>query len=141
MTIVLGALAVALVIAIAAVIVIREATRLGRQPPPAVFDRDDALEWVVEHLPDDAAATLTEADVRRILDLHADHLAGSDETVVGSGDEVAFILERAAATGEPYHALQVDAVLQTLLAYLRDIGAIGPRVTPPDGNGSGPPTA
>jgi hypothetical protein len=83
---------------------------------------------------------LTAADVRRILELHSDHLAGADDTVVGSGDEVADILERADAAGEPYHALQVDAVLQTLLAYFRDIGAIGPRVTPSDGNGASPPT-
>ena len=47
-----------LVVAIAAFIVTREAGRIARNPPPALFDFEDAYEWVLEHLPDDVAATL-----------------------------------------------------------------------------------
>ena len=65
---VVGFVVVGLVLAIAAVFVFREAARMSEDPPEAVFDPDDSYEWVVRHLPDVVAATLTPADVRRILD-------------------------------------------------------------------------
>ena len=52
----------------AAWFVIREAGRLAAEPPPPVFDMEEAFDWVVAHLPDLVAATLTTEDVRRILD-------------------------------------------------------------------------
>ena len=48
MGLVAGFLIFGLVVAIAAVLVVREAGRIGRQPPPALFDAEDAYEWVVE---------------------------------------------------------------------------------------------
>src|SRR5260221_3209831 len=62
-----GLLAFGLVLAIAAFFVTREAGRLAKEPPPPLFRMDEALEWIVAKLPDVVAATLTEADVRRIL--------------------------------------------------------------------------
>ena len=50
-----GFLAVGIVIAIAAFFVAREAGRIAKDPPPALFDFDDAYAWVVDHLPDDIA--------------------------------------------------------------------------------------
>src|ERR1700730_9647132 len=75
--------AVGLVIAIAAVLVIREAGRIANEPPPAIFDPDDAYEHVVEELPDDVAATLTPDDVRRILDFEIEFL--KQRGVIGNG--------------------------------------------------------
>jgi hypothetical protein len=144
MAIVVGALVVALVVAIAAVFVIREAGRIAQEPPPALFDPDEAFDWVVANLPDDAAATLTPADVRRILDFQVEYFKrkgvstnGSTTTpsgpvVIDGAETVGYILERCAASGESYIPEQVDAVVETQLSYLRSIGAIGPAVETAD---------
>jgi len=70
--VVVGFLVVGMVIAIAAFFVTREATRIAKEPPPALYHLDDALVWVVEHVPDDVAATLTTDDVRRILEFQVE---------------------------------------------------------------------
>jgi len=131
-------LTVGLVLAIAAIVVIREAGRIADEPPPALFDPDDAYEFVVEELPDDVAATLTPDDVRRILDFEVEFLHqrgmlgnGSRRLATGPGvfggpETTAYILERASATGEAYLPEQVHAVMATQLRYLRAIGAVGP---------------
>lgn len=135
-------LVVGIVVAIAAVLVVREASRIARNPPPALFHVDDAHAWVVAHLPDDVAATLTADDVRRILDFQVEFFKrkgvssnGSTayppaNVVIGGSETVEYVLERAAATGEPYIAEQVYGVLETQMSYLRAIGAVGPRVGP-----------
>ena len=127
--------------AIAAWFVIHEAGRLAKEPPPPVFDPEEAYDWVVEHVPDDVAATLTPADVRRILDFQLEFFRrkgvtgnGSSphppgDVVVGGAETVEFILERARTTGEAYLPEQVYAVIETQLAYLREIGAVGPPIS------------
>jgi hypothetical protein len=137
-TLVVGFAVVGIIIAIAAFIVGREATRIARHPPPALFDPDAAYEWVLVHLPDAVAASLTPQDVRRILDFQVEFfkrkgVSGNGSTeypsatvVIGGAETVAFILDRAAATGESYLPEQVYAVLDTQVAYLRSIGAVGP---------------
>jgi hypothetical protein len=136
--IVAGMLVVAVVVAIAAVLVIREAGRIAKEPPPALFDLDEAHDWVVAHVGDDVAATLTSDDVRRILELQLEYFdkkgvsgngSGPHATgpvVVGGAEAVAYIVDRAAATGEAYLPEQVYGVLETQMAYLRSIGAVGP---------------
>jgi len=143
MALVVAMLVVGLVIAIAAVIVVREAGRLAKEPPPPVFDIEEAYEWVVEHVPDDVAATLTPDDVRRILDLQVEFferkgVSGNGSTrhpagtvLIGGAETVDYIIERAATAGEEYLPEQVHAILETQLSYLRAIGAIGPPVEPP----------
>lgn len=136
---------VGLVVAIAAAIVVREAGRVAKEPPPAIFDADEAFDWVVDHVPDDVAATLTPADVRRILDFQIEFferkgMSGNGSSrehqgpvVIGAAETVAYILQRAEATGEAYLPEQVHAVVETQLSYLRSIGAIGPKAeTDPD---------
>ena len=137
-------LVIGLVCAIAAWFVIREAARLSVEPPPPVYDVEEALDWVIENLPDDVAATLTPADARRILDYQLEFyersgLVQSDrpeaglDFLVGGPEMVEFICMRAEATGEAYDPVQVEGVLATQLEYLRAIGAVGP---PAGGNGS-----
>jgi hypothetical protein len=133
-----GFLVVGLVVAIAAALVIREAGRVAREPPPALFDLDEAHDWVVAHVPDDVAATLTSDDVRRILEFQLEYfeqkgVSGngsghkpSGPVVVGGAEAVAYIVERAESTGEAYLPEQVYGVLETQMSYLRSIGAIGP---------------
>ena len=141
-----------IVLAIAAVFVVREAGRIAGKPPPALFDIEDAYDYVVAELPDDVAATLTPDDVRRILDFEVEYfqrkgVAGNGSSdgppgpvVFGGAETIAYILERSAATGEAYVPEQVHAVVATQLDYLRAIGAIGPpnRVL---GDGGGSPTS
>jgi hypothetical protein len=140
-----------IVIALAAFLVIREAGRIAREPPAALFDPDDAYEWVVDHVPDDIAATLTPDDVRRILDLQVEFFqrkgvsvngsrrGPSGPVVVGGAEQVSYILERAADTGEAYLPEQVYGVVETQLSYLRAIGAIGPPADPPADSGDESP--
>jgi hypothetical protein len=136
--IVAGFLVVAIVVAVAAWLVIREAGRVAKSPPPALFDLEEAHDWVVAHVPDVVAATLTSDDVRRILEFQLEYFEkkgvsgngssahSSGPVVVGGSEAVAYIVERAAATGEAYLPEQVYGVLETQLAYLRSIGAVGP---------------
>jgi hypothetical protein len=138
MVLVTGLFVLGVACAIAAWFVIREAGRMAAEPPPPVFDPEEAYEWVVEHVPDAVAATLTPADVRRILDFQLEFFRrkgvtgnGSSSTppgdvVVGGAETVDYILARARATGEEYLPEQVHAVIETQLAYLREIGAVGP---------------
>ena len=127
-----------LVMAVAAGAIGREARRLDALPPRAVFDLDDAVLWVAEHLPDDVTAQLSYDDVRQILDHSLDHLralglAGSTtgepvegEVVVDEAEAVAAVLDRALSAGMDVSAYQVQAVLAAQLAYLETISAVGP---------------
>jgi len=140
MLVVAGFLAVGIVIGIAAAFITREAKRMAEKPPPALFQFDDAVAWVVDHVPDDVAATLTANDVRRILEFQVEFfkrkgVSSNGSTayppgpvVIGGSETVDYILDRAAATGEPYLPEQVYGVIETQLSYLRAIGAVGPAV-------------
>lgn len=149
MAVVLGALTVGIVLLIAALTVLWEGRRLAVLAPRPVFDLEEALDWVVEHISDDAAATMTLEDVRRILDLQllyfrtrgvsgngsSAHLTGP--VVIGGPETVSYILERAAALGSVFTPEQVHAVVETQLDYLRAIGAVGPRAQDLDDPGPG----
>jgi len=41
-------------------------------------------------------------------------------------EAISYIVERCAATGEAYLPIQVEAVMECQLDYLRFIGAVGP---------------
>ena len=134
----LGVLAVAAILAIAAVVVGREARRLATIPPGRVFEFEDAVSWVCDHVGPDVAAVLSPDDVRRILNWHLEffrikgvssngHTAESDGPVVVSGAEtVDFVLMRAETEGSAYTPAQVHAVLEAQMGYLEEIGAVGP---------------
>ena len=142
MALVTGLFVLGIACAIAAWFVIREAGRLAAEPPPPVFDMDEAFEWVVAHVPDVVAATLTPDDVRRILDFQLEFfqrkgVAGNGssahppgDVIVGGAETVDYIIDRSAATGEEYLPEQVHAVIETQLAYLRAIGAVGDAARP-----------
>jgi len=138
MGLVLGFLAVALVFVIAAVVVGREARRLATKAPGRVFEFEDAVTWVCDHVGPEVAAELSPDDVRRILNWHLEffrikgvssngHGNQSDAPVVVSGAEtVDFVLMKAEAAGSPYTPSQIHAVLDAQMGYLEDIGAVGP---------------
>ena len=138
MAVIAGFLVVGLVVAIAAYLVVHEAGRIAKAPPPALFDVEEAHDWVVAHVPDEVAATLTSDDVRRILEFQLEYFEkkgvsgngssqrASGPVVVGGAEAIAYIVDRAAATGDAYLPEQVYGVLETQMSYLRSIGAIGP---------------
>ena len=144
MIILYGVVALAVVFAIAAVVVGREARRLDAAPPPATFDLEEATEWVGNHLPFEVSAALSYDDVRRMLEWNLDYLrtkgmsgpgsAGQPlDQIVVDRDEIAdFVLERAAPLGSPYSRDQVEAVLEAQFGYFDAIGAIGPEAGPDD---------
>lgn len=135
---------VGVILAIAAALVSREAARLRSDPPPPVFDVEEAFHWVVRHVPDDVAATLDADDVRRILDLQVEYFRrkgvsvnGSTPhhqgpVVIGGSETIEYILERSAAMGVTYLPEQVYAVVETQLTYLKAIGAVGTAAPPSD---------
>ena len=139
MAVVLGAVAVGLILLIAAVAILRESQRLAALPPRPTFDPDVALDWVVQHIADDAAATLTVDDVRVILELQLQYFKAKGVSqngasahpvgpvVIGGSETVSYILEHAAARGNVFTPEEVHAVVETQLAYLRAIGAVGSR--------------
>lgn len=138
MGLVLGFVAVAAVFAIAAVVVGREARRLATKAPGRVFEFEDAVNWVCDHVGDEVAAVLSPDDVRRILNWHLEYFRikgvssnGASPKVEGpvvvSGAEtVDFVLKRADADGMDYTPAQVHAVLDAQMTYLESIGAVGP---------------
>jgi len=142
MVVLFAVIALAVVFLIAAAVVGREARRLDTEPPRAVFDLDEATEWVANHLPFDVSAVLGYADVRRILEWNLDFLRMKgmstasdaplpDGSVVVGPEEVAdFVLSRARATQSVYSEDQVAAVLDAQFGYFDAIGAIGPEATP-----------
>ncbi len=147
MIVLYGFLAVAVVFAIAAVVVGREARRLDAVPPRPTFDLEEAVEWVANNLPFEVSAVLSHDDVRRIIDWNLEYFrskgvsgngasAHSDgPVVVGGAETVDYVLARARSSGSPYTPAQVHAVLDAQMTYLEAIGAVGPEAPPEDAPG------
>ncbi len=138
MAIIVSVLVIALVMAVAAGAIGREARRLDALPPRAVFDLEEAVLWVAEHLPEEVTATLSYDDVRRLLELSLDHLRGlglagrttgepvEGEVVVDEAEAVAAVVDRALQAGMDVSPSDVRAVVAAQLAYLQAISAVGP---------------
>ncbi len=141
---VVGAL---LVFAIAAAFVGTEAFRLGHTPETAIFDTDEAVLYVAEHLSDEAAVGLTMDEVHDLILFSLDHLRAKGVTampgeeldlregppvVVADDDAVAVVLGQADAAGMEVTDVAVLEVLDLLLEHLVQIGAVGPAVPPPE---------
>lgn len=143
MSVIYGVVIVAIVFAIAAVVIGREARRLDAVPPQRTFDLDEAVEWVADNLPFEVSAVLSHDDVRQIVDWNLEYfrlkgVSGNGHSavpdgpvVVGGAETVDYVLTRAEAFGSPYTPAQVHAVLDAQMSYLEAIGAIGPEA-PPD---------
>ena len=135
--------AAALVFVIAAFVIGREARRLDEVPPPAVFDVNEAVNWVADHLPFEVTAVLTYDDVRQIVDWNLEFFRSKGVSsnghgphpvdgavVVGGAETVDYVLARAIVAGLEYTPAQIHAVLETQMAYFVAIGAIGPEAGP-----------
>jgi hypothetical protein len=138
--VVVGVLAVVL---IGLLVVGRETAALAAQPKQALFDVDEAVDFVADQLPFEVSARITYDDVRALLRFHLEHIAaagapaerwnaGRSRLVIVDDEEGAEVLmQRAIATGLDLTPDDVAAVLAAELAYFEAIGAVGPPVPEP----------
>jgi hypothetical protein len=136
-------IATALVFAIAAVIIGREARRLDSVAPRAVYELEQATKFVADHLPTDTQARLTFAELRKLLVFHMRWLHDQglqpsgvvdrrqdivDEVVIDEQTLTAFLLDAAEQNNiEILDDVDVVHVVKAHLEYFEAIGAIGPR--------------
>jgi hypothetical protein len=129
--------------AIAAGTIGREAHRLDAVAPRAVYQIDEAIDFVSDRLPPESQARLTPAEVEALLIAHLRWLHEKglqpdkpdearqeiDERVVISEDAlVAYLLAEADEAGvELLDDVDAVNVVDAHLAYFEAIGAVGPQ--------------
>ncbi len=101
-------------------------------------DFDDAVNWAIRHLPGQVTHQLSPEDIRRIIGWNLDYFRsretsgnghsprGHGPVVVAGAEAVAWVLDRAGASGRSYTAAQVHAVLEVQMTYLEALGAVDP---------------
>lgn len=148
MLIVLLVLAAVGVFVTAAIAVGAAVNRTAAQPPPAVLQVDDAVDWIAERVPFEVAAEISHEDVRQILLWQLDFFdsiglaagrgaelggeavpAGHEIVVADEQDAVDYVVEQAQASRREISPLHVVCVLDLQMQYLREIGAVGVRAT------------
>ena len=136
-------IAAALVFAIAAVIIGREARRLDSVAPRAVYELEQATKFVADNLPSETQARLTFAELRKLLVFHMRWLhdkglqpAGVvdrrqdivDEVVIDEQTLTAYLLDAAEKNNiEILDDVDAVYVVKAHLKYFDAIGAIGPQ--------------
>jgi hypothetical protein len=142
-TIVFAVVAAVLVFAIAAGTIGREAHRLDAVAPRAVYQLDEAVDFVADRLPPASQARLTPEEVEQLLRAHlrwmheqglqpdraVDARQNIDDQVVISEDAlVAYLLAEAERLGvELLDDVDAVNVVDAHLAYFEAIGAVGPQ--------------
>jgi len=133
---------------IAAVVIGREARRLDSVAPRAVYDLDQAIEFVADRLPAETQARLTFDELRVLLKLHMrwihdkglqpadviDRPQGiTDVIVLGEETLTAYLLGKAEESRiEVLDDVDVVHVVRAHLAYFEMIGAVGPSASSND---------
>ena len=141
--IVASIIAAALVFAIAAVVIGREARRLDSVAPRAVYELEQATQFVADNLPSETQARLTFAELRKLLVFHMRWLhdkglqpAGVvdrqqdivDEVVIDEQSLTAYLLDAAEKNNiEILDDVDAVYVVKAHLKYFDAIGAIGPQ--------------
>ena len=136
------------VLVIAAVVIGREARRLDAVAPRAVYDPDQAVDFVADLLPASTQARLTLDELSALLALHMrwlharglqperpiDRRQDIDELVLITEDQLtAHLLSEAAKAGvEVLDDVDVVHVVEGHLAYFEAIGAVGPTASSTD---------
>ncbi len=131
-----------LVLLIAFVSVAFTVKNLSEVSFPSVLEVDDAVEWISERLPEEAASQLRKDEVFEIIGWWLDSIdsagltsehgqeigegraKGKDESVADLDVAVDEVVARALETAEPLNELAVVVVLDLLVVYLTEIGAI-----------------
>ena len=98
---------------------------LASRAPSALFEVDEAVEFVASALPDDVSARLSYEDVEALLGWQLVHLAGrSGEVDITDDEVVADLVARSAADARDIDEADVRAVLAAEVAYLQAVGAL-----------------
>ena len=139
-----------IVFAIAAGTIGREARRLDAVAPRAVYEIEQAVDYVAEHLAPGAQARLTYDELAQLLTIHLrwlhakglqpDHVVDRRQdivlpVIVEQTTEIAYLLGEAEREGLVVQDEDVAHVVAAHTAYFDAIGAVGPRAT--DGDGAG----
>ncbi len=136
-------LGIFLVVAIALAFIGSTTRRLEQNAFPVVFELEDAVDWIAEQLPVEAASQLTHDEVGMIArwwleyfdqnglatnhGLELGDQALSDETkekVIEIDDAVDFVVERSLNEKQPLDSVAVVVVVDLLRIYLTEMGAI-----------------
>ena len=141
--IVASIIAALLVFAIAAVIIGREARRLDSMAPRAVYELEQATQFVADNLPSETQARLTFAELRKLLVFHMRWLHDKGLQPAGVVDRQQDIVDEVAIDEQTLTAYLLDAaeknnieilddvdavyVVKAHLKYFDAIGAIGPQ--------------
>ena len=136
------------VFVIAAVVIGREARRLDAVAPRAVYDLDQAADFVADRLPEVTQARLTPDELQAMLALHmrwlhaqglqpdraVDKRQDIAELLLISEDQLsAYLLSEAEKSGvELLDDVDVVHVVRAHLAYFDAIGAVGPTASSTD---------
>jgi hypothetical protein len=137
-----------LVFLIAFVSVLLTARNLSEISFPSVFELDDAVEWISERLPEEAASQLRKDEVLEIVGWWLDSLDSAgltsehgqeigegraknnkEESIADLDIAVDEVVARALESSEPLNEVAVVVVLDLLVVYLTEIGAIGSQPT------------
>ena len=133
-----------LVFAIAAGTVGREARRLDALAPRAVYEIEQAIEYVADHLPAQAQARLTYDELEQLLTRHMRWLHSKGlqpdrvvdrrqdivlPVIVEETSEIASLLGDVERAGLDVRDEDVAHVVQAHHAYFQAIGAVGPPAT------------
>jgi len=127
---------------IAALTIGREARRLDTFAPRAVYEIEQAAEFVAERLPDTTQSHLTMEELAQLLVLHMNwlHTKGllpdgvierkqdiDDEIIISEESLVGYLLGEAERVGvEILDDVDVVSVTDAHLQYFEAIGAVGP---------------
>ena len=122
---------------------------------PAVFEVDDAVDWVAERLPPEAAGQLSRDDVLAVVGWYLEYFdsvglatrhgqelgeaaldEGAGRVVARQDDAVDAVVARGLGARVPLDAVSMVVVVDLLGVYLAEMGAIGgstgPDPTAPD---------
>lgn len=141
MTLVVLLLTAFAIFAIAAVAVGRFTYQSAHEARQAVFDLDEATEWVADRLPYELQARLRHEDVRLLIGWYLDELEATgvayerdeerpdeegDVLVVDEDRLAARVLGRAEERDVDVSDVDILFVIDETVGYLRAIGAMGP---------------
>lgn len=141
------AIAAVAVFVIAAAVVGREARRLDAVAPRAVYELEEAVDYVADAVPPASQARLTPDEVRQLLRMHMRLLRDkglqprvaedqvqdiADPLVVDDTGFVGYLIDAAEGAGLQVDDVDVVAVVEAHLAYLDAIGAVGPVADDPE---------
>ena len=115
---------------------------------PSVLEVDDAVEWISERLPEEAASQLRKDEVVTIIGLWLDSLdsagitsehgqeigegrtkGNSEESIADLDVAVDEVVAKALDLTEPLNEVAVVVVLDLLIIYLTEMGAISSQPT------------